>query len=99
MLIKQILHVCGLVATTVLNVNISFLVKKTNYNIIISDAEKSYFTSSDLDAKLATLPTKAKLKAEQEKIVKLQDFNSNSFCGNSHFEDDGTQNYLLLESI
>ena len=99
MLIKQILHVCGLVATTVLNVNISFLVKKTNYNIIISDAEKSYFTSSDLDAKLATLPTKAKLKAEQEKIVKLQAFNSNSFCGKSHFEDDGTQNYLLLESI
>ena len=99
MLIKQILHVCGLVATTVLNVNISFLVKKTNYNIVISDAEKSYFTSSDLDAKLATLPTKAKLKAEQEKIVKLQAFNSNSFCGKSHFEDDGTQNYLLLESI
>ena len=99
MLIKQILHVCGLVATTVLNVNISFLVKKTNYNIVISDAEKSYFTSSDLDAKLATLPTKAKLKAEQEKIVKLQAFNSNSFCGKTHFEDDGTQNYLLLESI
>ena len=99
MLIKQILHVCCLVATTVLNVNISFLVKKTNYNIIISDTEKSYFTSSDLDAKLATLPTKAKLKAEQEEIVKLQAFNSNSFCGKSHFEDDGTQNYLLLESI
>ena len=52
MLIKQILHVGGLVATTVLNVNISFLVKKTNYNIIISDTEKSYFASSDLDTKL-----------------------------------------------
>ena len=99
MLIKQILHVGGLVATTVLNVNISFLVKKTNYNIIISDTEKSYFASSDLDTKLATLPTKAKLKAQQEKIVKVQAFDSSSFCGKSHFEDDVTQNYLLLESI
>ena len=38
------------------------------------------------------LAGKAELKAEQDKIVKLQAFDSSHFLGKSHFEDDGTQN-------
>ena len=37
--------------------------------------------NSDLNTKLATLATKSQLKAEQDKIVKLQTFKSNYFCG------------------
>ena len=48
--------------------------------------------NSDLNMKLATLATKAELKAEQDKFVKLQVFDSNYFFDKSHYEDDGTQN-------
>ena len=47
-----------------------------------------FINSSNLDQKITTLKTKAELKAEQDKIVKLQAFDSSYFCGKSHFEDD-----------
>ena len=47
-----------------------------------------FINSFDLDQKITTLKTKAELKAEQDKIVKLQAFDSSYFCGKSHFEDD-----------
>ena len=37
-----------------------------------------------------TLATKAKLKAEQNKIAKLQAFDSSYFRVKNHFEDDDT---------
>ena len=43
------------------------------------------------------LAIKAKLKAEQDKITKLQAFDSSYFRGKNHFEDDGTQNYLIFQ--
>ena len=49
--------------------------------------------------KVVLLATKAELKAEQDKIIKLQAFNSICFRGKSQFEDDGTQNYILLQPI
>ena len=42
---------------------------------------------------LATLVTKAQLKAEQDNIVKLRVFDSIYFRGKNRFEDDDTQNY------
>ena len=45
--------------------------------------------------KVATLATKSELKADQDKIIKLQAFDSSYFCDKNHFEDDGTQNYLV----
>ena len=48
--------------------------------------------NSDLSTKLATFVKKAELKAEQDKIVKLQTFDSSYFGGKSHFEDYGLQN-------
>ena len=34
-----------------------------------------------------------------DKIVKLQAFDSRYFCGKSHFEDNGTQNYLVFQPV
>ena len=40
-----------------------------------------FINNSDLDKKVATLATKAELKAEQDKIIKLQAFNLSHFRG------------------
>ena len=58
-----------------------------------------FINNADLDKKAATLATKADLKAEQDKIIKLQAFDSSYFRGKSHFEDDGTQNYLVFQPM
>ena len=55
--------------------------------------------NSDLNTRGATLATKAELKAEQDKIVKLQAVDSNYFHCKCHFEDDGTQNYLVFQPV
>ena len=39
------------------------------------------------------------LKPEQDKITKLQAFDSSYFCGKSHSEDDGTHNYLVFQPV
>ena len=38
--------------------------------------------------------TKAEFKENQNKIVKLQAFDSSYFLGKNHFDDDGTQNHF-----
>ena len=48
---------------------------------------------------LATLATKVALKAEQDKIIKLQAFGSSYFRGKSNFEDDGAQNCLVFHPM
>ena len=55
--------------------------------------------NAELYKKVAILATKAELKAEKDKIIKLQAFDSSYFCGKSYFEDDGTQNYLVFQTI
>ena len=55
-----------------------------------------FIDNSNLDKKIAALTTKAELKAEKDKIVKLQVFDSSYFRYKSHFEDDGTENYLVF---
>ena len=55
--------------------------------------------SSNLNTKLATLATKAELKAEQDKIMKLQGFDSHYFRSKIHFQDDETQNYSVFQPI
>ena len=51
------------------------------------------------EKKIATLVTKAELKAEQDKIVKFQAFDSSYFSDKGHFQNDGNQNYLVLKPI
>ena len=54
--------------------------------------------NSDLD-KIVKLATKVELKTEQDKIVKLQAFDSSCFSGKSYFEDDGKQKYLVFQLV
>ena len=63
---------------------------------------------SSLNEKIKALPRKEKrktlaikwaLKAEQDKIVVLQTFDSNYFRSKSHFKDDTIQNYLAFQPI
>ena len=55
--------------------------------------------NSDLNKKLVALTAEVELKAEQDKIVKLQAFDSSLFLEKSNSEDDGTQNCLLFQSV
>ena len=42
---------------------------------------------------------KAELKVEQHKILKLQAFDWSYFWGESHFEEDDAQNYLVVQPM
>ena len=53
-----------------------------------------FINNSELDRKVATLATKAELKEEQDKITKMQAFDSSYFRAKNHFEVDGNQYYL-----
>ena len=55
--------------------------------------------NSDLNKKVAMLAAKTEVKAEQDRLTKLQAFDSSYFRAKSHFEDDGTQNYLVFQSM
>ena len=45
------------------------------------------------------LATKAELKAEQDKRVKLQTYDLSLFIGQSYFVSDGAQLYLILQLL
>ena len=49
--------------------------------------------------KIKTLATKAELKAEQDKIIKLQTYDLRLFIGQSYFNNDGAQIYLIFQPI
>ena len=66
--------------------------------------DKSYIAgfinNAELDKKkVATLALKAELKAEQDKIIRLQAFDSSYFRDKNHFENDGTQSYLIFQPM
>ena len=63
-----------------------------------SDISK-FINNFDLDKNIETLATKADLKAEQDKIVKLQTYDSSLYIGQSYFFNDGPQNFLLFQPI
>ena len=48
---------------------------------------------------MATLATKAELRAEKDKTIKLQEFDSSCFRDKTHFENDGTQNYIIFKPV
>ena len=52
---------------------------------------------SSLNKKIALIKTKH-LIVENE-LKKLETFDSSYFWGKSHFEEDGTQNYLVFQTI
>ena len=72
--------------------NLSILLQLIRINLQVKGVDISEI------AKVATLATKAELKAEQDKIIKLQAFDSSYFCGKSHFEDDGTEKLFSVSA-
>ena len=61
-----------------------------------------FIMNSDLDKKkkkIATLATKAELKSEEDKIEKLQTYDSSLLICQSYFGNDGSQNFLICQPI
>ena len=73
---------------------------KVKHKKLVNESNTPGFVKKfDLNKMIKTLVTKAELKAEHDKIVKLHSFHSSYFCGKSHFGDDETQNYLVFQPI
>ena len=61
-------------------------------------------TKADFNAKLSSLnrkitSNKSKHLLVENELKKLKTFDSSYFIGKSHFEEDGTQNYLVFQPL
>ena len=67
-------------------------------------AQANFITKTDFDAKLSSLNGKITLNKSKHLIVenelkKLKTFDPSYFIGKSHFEENGTQNYLVFQPM
>ena len=67
-------------------------------------AQANLITKTDFDTKLSSLNRKITANKTKHLLVgnelkKLKTSDSNYFRGKSHFEEDGTQNYLVLQPM
>ena len=67
-------------------------------------AQANLITKTDFDAKLSSLnrkitQNKTKHLLVENELNKLKTFDSSYFIGKSHFEEDGTQNYLVFQPM
>ena len=67
-------------------------------------ARTNLITKADFDAKLSSLNRKATANKTKNLLVenelkKLKSFDLSYFIGKSHFEEDGTQNYLIFQPM
>ena len=67
-------------------------------------AEANLITKTDFDAKRLSLNRKIisdkfKLLLVENELKRLKTFDSSYVIGKSHFEEDGTQNYLVFQSM
>ena len=67
-------------------------------------AQTNLITKTDFDAKLSSLSrkitqNKSKHLLVENELKKLKTFDSSYFIGKSHFEEDGTQSYLVFQSL
>ena len=65
-------------------------------------AQANLITKTDFDAKLSSLnrkitKNKTKYLLVENELKKLKTFDLGYFIGKSHFEEDGTQNYLIFQ--
>ena len=68
-----------------------FLCDKSNISNLVKN--------SDLKTKYATLATKSDLKELQDKIGKLQVFDSSCYCSKRYFEDDDKKLFSVSRSL
>ena len=66
--------------------------------------QASLITKIDFDAKLSSLnrkitANKSKHLLIEKELKKLKTFDSRYFIGKSHFEEDGTENYLVFQPV
>ena len=67
-------------------------------------AQANLIIKTDFDAKLSSLnkkitQNKSKHLLVENELNKLKTFDSSYFIGKSHFEEDGTQNYLVFQPL
>ena len=67
-------------------------------------AQANLITKTNFDAKLSSLNRKTTANKSKNLLVenelnKLKTFDSSYFIGKSHFEENGTQNYLVFQPI
>ena len=67
-------------------------------------AQANLITKTDFDDKLLSInrkimENKSKYLRVESELNKLKTFDSSYFIGKSHFEEDGTQNYLVIQPI
>ena len=67
-------------------------------------AQAKLITKTDFDVKFSSLNRKITQNKTKDLLVenelnKLKTFDSSCFIGQSHFEEDGTQNYLVFRPI
>ena len=67
-------------------------------------AQANFITKTDFDSKLLSLNRKSTSNKTKNILVenelnKLKTFDSSYFTDNSHFEEDGTQNYLVFQPM
>ena len=54
-------------------------------------------TKADFDAKISSL--NGEISKNENEFKKLKTFDSSYFRGKSHFEEDGTQTYLIFQAL
>ena len=67
-------------------------------------AQANLITKTEFDAKFSRINRKITENKTENVLVKnqlnkLKTFDSSYFIGKSHFEEDGTQNYLVFQPI
>ena len=98
MKLKKKLLIMVMINTLLLQILIS---KLTAENFVARLAQAHLVTKTDFDDKLINLNKKINSNKTKHLIVenefkKLETFDSIYFRSKSHFEDDGTQNYLVF---
>ena len=82
----------------------------SEFNKLVADffnarlAQANLITKTDFDTKLSSLnkkitQNKSKHLLVENELNKLKTFDSSYFIGKSHFEEDGTQNYLVFQPL